>query len=100
MNVFSKIGLKIDYTTRMDKCSARKDNEWCSFSQTVLAVVVAIVRGQTRSERIIVHQHGSHIKVITVLGNFMNSFKSKDITSSLTIDCDIFNVWFQAWVIQ
>ena len=86
MNVFSKNGLKIDYTF-----SARKDDEWISFSPTVLAVVVAIARSKTRSERIIVHQNGSQSEVTKVLDNFMISFTSKEITSSLTIECEIVN---------
>ena len=91
MNVFSKNGLKIDYTTRMGRFSASKDNEWISFSPTVLAVVVAIARSRIRSERVIVNEEESRIEVIKVLGNFMISVKSKDTTSSLTIECDIVN---------
>ena len=91
MNVFSKNGLKIDYTTRMGRFSASKDNEWISFSPTVLAVVVAIARSRIRSERVIVNEEESRIEVIKVLGNFMICVKSKDTTSSLTIECDIVN---------
>ena len=91
MNVFSKNGLKIDYTTRMGRFSASKDNEWISFSPSVLAVVVAIARSRIRSERVIVNEEESRIEVIKVLGNFMICVKSKDTTSSLTIECDIVN---------
>ena len=91
MNVFSMNGLKIDYTARMDRFSARKEDDWISFSPTVVAVAVAISHSQTRSEKIIVHQHGSHIEVIKVLGNFMISLTIEDITSPLTIECDIVN---------
>ena len=72
-----------DYTARMDRFTARKDGEWNIFSRTVLAVVVAIDRSQTRRERYIVHQHESPIEVNKVLGIFMISFTSKDITSYL-----------------
>ena len=91
MNVFSKNGLKIEYTVRMGRFSVSKDNEWISFSPTVLTVVVAIARTQTRSERVIVNEQECHIEVIKVLGNFMVSVKSKDTTSSLTIECDVVN---------
>ena len=91
MNVFYKNGLKIEYTTRMGRFCASNDNECISFSPTVLAVVVAIARSETRSERVVVNEQGSHIGVIKVLGNFMISVTSKDSTSSLTIECDIVN---------
>ena len=57
----------------------------------MLAVIVTIARSQSKSERINVHQHGSHIEVVKVLDNFMISFTSKNITSSLTAECDIVN---------
>ena len=75
----------------MGRFSASKDNEWISFSPTVLAVVVAIARSRIRSERVIVNEEESRIEVIKVLGNFMICVKSKDTTSSLTIECDIVN---------
>ena len=88
MNVFSENGFKIDYTMRMDRFSASKDNEWIKFSPTVFAVIVAIVRTKSKSRRIIVIQHGSHFEVIKVLDNFMISFTSKNLTSSLTLESD------------
>ena len=88
MNVFSKNGLKIDYTTRMDRFSASKDNEWISFSPTVFAIIVTIARSESKSERITVNQHGSYIEIIKVLNNFMVSFTSKNLTSSLTLESE------------
>ena len=88
MNVFSKNGLKIDYTTRMDRFSASKDNEWISFSPTVFAIIVTIARSESKSERITVNQHGSYIEIIKILNNFMVSFTSKNLTSSLTLESE------------
>ena len=88
MNVFSKNGLKIDYTTRMDRFSASKDNEWISFSPTVFAIIVTIARSESKSERITVNQHGSYIEIIKILNNFMLSFTSKNLTSSLTLESE------------
>ena len=62
MNVFSKNGFKIEYTMRMDRFSASKDNECISFSPKMFAVIVAIARTETKSERTIVNQHGSHFE--------------------------------------
>ena len=75
----------------MGRFSAGKENEWISFSHTVLAVVVAIARSQTGSVRVIVNEQGSHIGVTKVLGSFMISVSSKDTTSSPTTECDIVN---------
>ena len=88
MNVFSKNGLKIEYTMRMDRFSASKDNEWISFSPTVFAIIVTIARSESKSERITVNQHGSYIEIIKVLNNFMVSFTSKNLTSSLTLESE------------
>ena len=88
MNVFSKNVLKIEYTMRIDRFSASKDNEWNSFSPTVLAFIVMIARGESKSERVTVNQHRSYIKIIKVLNNFMISFTSKDFTSSLTLESE------------
>ena len=89
MNVFSKIGFKIGYTTLVDRFSASKDDEEISFTSKVLAVIVANTGSQTKSERIFVQQHGSHIKAIKEFSNFMISFRKEDVTSSLTIKYDI-----------
>ena len=62
MNVFSKNGLNNNDTRRMERFSTMKDDEWISFSPNVLAVVVAIARSQTTSERIIVHNTGLILK--------------------------------------
>ena len=89
MNVFSRNAFKIEYNKRMDSFSASKDNEWISFSPTVFAVIVAIARAESKSERIIVNQHGSHIEVVKDLDNFMIFFTSKNLTSSLTLESEI-----------
>ena len=77
MNEFSENSLKVDYTTQMDKFSPRKDDQWISFLPTVLAVVIAIARGQVRIEIIIVDQHGYHIEV----GKHNQSLKYRKISS-------------------
>ena len=77
MNVFSKNGFKIEYTMRI------------SFSPTVFVVSVTIVRIDSKSKRIIVNQQGSYIEIIKVLDNFMVSFTSKSLTSSLTLESEI-----------
>ena len=97
MNVFSKNGFKVDYTVRMDRFSASKDNEWISFSPTVLAIIVTVARSESKSERITVNQHGSHIEIIKVLDNFMVSFTSKNLTSSLTLESDIVKCLAQSY---
>ena len=88
MNVFSKNGFKVDYTMRMDRFSASKENEWISFSPTVFAIIVTIARSESKSERITVNQHGSYIEIIKILNNFMLSFTSKNLTSSLTLESE------------
>ena len=88
MNVFSKNGFKVDYTMRMDRFSASKENEWISFSPTVFAIIVTIARSESKTERITVNQHGSYIEIIKVLNNFMVSFTSKNLTSSLTLESE------------
>ena len=88
MNVFSKNGFKVEYTVRMDRFSASKENEWISFSPTVFAIIVTIARSESKTERITVNQHGSYIEIIKVLNNFMVSFTSKNLTSSLTLESE------------
>ena len=56
---FALAGMQL--LARMDTFSASKPDEWISFSPTDLTVVVAIARSRIKSERIIVHQYGSHI---------------------------------------
>ena len=72
----------------MDRFSASKENEWISFSPTVFAIIVTIARSESKSERITVNQHGSYIEIIKILNNFMLSFTSKNLTSSLTLESE------------
>ena len=97
MNVFSKNGFKVEYTVRMDRFSASKENEWISFSPTVFAIIVTITRSESKSERITVNQHGSYIEIIKVLDNFMVSFTSKNLTSSLILESDIVKCLAQSY---
>ena len=97
MNVFSKNGFKVEYTVRMDRFSASKENEWISFSPTVFAIIVTIARSESKSERITVNQHGSYIEIIKVLDNFMVSFTSKNLTSSLILESDIVKCLAQSY---
>ena len=55
----------------------------------MFAVIVVIARTESKSEKIIVNQHRSHIDVMKVLDNFMVSFTPKNLTSSLTLESDI-----------
>ena len=55
MNLLSGNGFKIEYTMRMDRFSASRENEWFGFSLTVLTVIVTIACIESKSERIIVH---------------------------------------------
>ena len=49
-------------------------------------MLAVIARTESKSERIIVYQHGSDIEVIKVLDNFVVFFTSKNLTSSLTLE--------------
>ena len=81
----------------MDRFSASKENEWISFSPTVFAIIVTIARSESKSERITVNQHGSYIEIIKVLDNFMVSFTSKNLTSSLILESDIVKCLAQSY---
>ena len=97
MNVFSKNGLKIDYTVRLDRFSLSRGNEWVSLSPTVLASIVTVAQCKSESERIKVQQNGSFIEIIKLLDNFMVSFTSKNFTSSLTLESDVVKCLAQSY---
>ena len=89
LNLFSKNGLRIDYTVRLDRFSLSRGNEWISLSPSVLAILVTVARCKSESEIIKIQQNGSFIEIIKLLDNFIVSFTNKNLTSSLVLESDV-----------
>ena len=85
MNVLTKDNVRVDFSYRLNRFSITKENEFLSLSPSSFQLLVTISRLETEYEQISVRQHGSKIEIIKLLNNFLITFMSKTITSSVSL---------------
>ena len=85
MNVYTRDNVRVDFSYRLNRFSITKENEFLSLSPSSFQLLVTISRLDTEYEQITVRQHGSKIEIIKLLNNFLITFMSKTITSSVSL---------------
>ena len=91
MNLLSKEDVKVDYSVHLDRFSIIRNDEWLSISTTSFEVLHTLASTQFDFERVIIQQQGSEVEIIKLLSNYILTFKSKTVTTSLILTSNVMN---------
>ena len=89
MNVLSTESVKVDYSVQLDRFSIIRDNEWLSVGTTAFQLLNTLATSNHEFERVVVQQSGSEIEIIKLLGNYLLTFRSKTLTSSVVLTSNV-----------
>ena len=85
MNIFKKDGVRIDFSSRLNRFSISQNTEWISLSPTTFHLLLCLLQSDSNYEKVRVQQNGSEVEILKLNENYLLTFTSRSINSSINL---------------
>ena len=85
MNIFKKDGVRIDFSSRLNRFSISQNTEWISLSPTTFHLLLCLLQTDSNYERVRIQQNGSEVEILKLNENYLLTFSSRSINSSISL---------------
>ena len=85
MNIFKKDGVRIDFSSRLNRFSISQNTEWISLSPTTFHLLLCLLQTDSNYERVRIQQNGSEVEILKLNENYLLTFSSRSINSSINL---------------
>ena len=85
MNVFLREGVRIDFNRKLNRFSITRDKEFISITPTVFQLLVTLANSESEYDRVSIQQNGSMAEIIKLASNYLLTFTSKGLSSSVLL---------------
>ena len=90
VNVFTRDGVKIDFSSRFKRFSILFKKEWISISKTTLDLLRVVTKPDSDFENLSIRQNGSSIGIMKILDNFLITYKRNTaLPSSIVLSASV-----------
>ena len=89
MNIYKKDGISIDFSVRLNRFSVSQNTEWISLSPTTFHLLLCLLQTDSNYERVKTLQKGSEVEILKLYENYLVTFTSRTISSSITLKKNI-----------
>ena len=89
MNIYKKDGISIDFSVRLNRFSVSQNTEWISLSPTTFHLLLCLLQTDSNYERVKTLQKGSEVEILKLYENYLVTFTSRTINSSITLKKNI-----------
>ena len=85
VNVLQVDNVRINFNTRVERFAISSNGEWISIGLTAFDLINTLSKSKNDFNKLIIHQNGSSIEVIKLMTNFLLTFVSGTVHSSIIL---------------